>query len=201
MAKRAYDLGSRAESMAATRRRILEAAEGLFVPAWFDDVTIADVARAAGVSSQTVVNHFGSKEQLYRAGVLELVGPRIEEVRGRAVPGELRSVVETVCADYEESGDGTVRLVATAARSAELAGVVAMGRASHRAFVERCFARWLDGMPAAEQQRLVVLLTALLDVATWHQLRRVEGLTPDETCAALLDAVGAQLDRVAAPAP
>jgi AcrR family transcriptional regulator len=48
-----------------TRARILEAATRLFVEHGFDTVRVADVARAAGVSSVTVFNHFPSKEDLF----------------------------------------------------------------------------------------------------------------------------------------
>lgn len=48
-----------------TRARIAEAANGLFIEHGFDGVTVADVARAAGVSSVTVFNHFPTKEDLF----------------------------------------------------------------------------------------------------------------------------------------
>ncbi|SDH17834.1 TetR/AcrR family transcriptional regulator [Klenkia brasiliensis] len=48
-----------------TRARIAETASGLFAEHGFDGVTVADVARAAGVSSVTVFNHFPRKEDLF----------------------------------------------------------------------------------------------------------------------------------------
>lgn len=55
---------------ADTRARIAEHASGLFLEHGFDAVTVADVARAAGVSSVTVFKHFPKKEDLFldRAG-------------------------------------------------------------------------------------------------------------------------------------
>jgi len=47
-----------------TRERISQAATRLFVDRGFDAVTVADVAREAGVSSVTVYNHFPRKEDL-----------------------------------------------------------------------------------------------------------------------------------------
>jgi len=41
-----------------TRSRILEVANRLFLERGFDTVTVAEVARAAGVSTVTVFNHF-----------------------------------------------------------------------------------------------------------------------------------------------
>jgi AcrR family transcriptional regulator len=49
---------------AEQRDGILAAAFGLFSQRGFDEVRMADVARAAGVSRATVFNHFGSKQGL-----------------------------------------------------------------------------------------------------------------------------------------
>lgn len=189
MTKRTYDLGSRAEAMRLTRERILDAAEELLSGQWFDEVTLADIGRAAGVSTQTVVNHFGSKVQLYLAGVAERVGPSIDAVRSKVVPGDLDSIVEVTCEDYERTGDGTVRLIATASRSTELAVVVEGGRASHRAWVEHCFGPWLEGMPPDQRTHHVLLLATVLDVSTWNTLRRIEGLSQAATARALHDLI------------
>ena len=48
-----------------TRARIREVANGLFIEHGYDAVTVAEVARAAGVSSVTVFNHFPRKEDLF----------------------------------------------------------------------------------------------------------------------------------------
>ena len=48
-----------------TRARILEVAHSLFLDRGYDAVTVAEVARGAGVSSVTVFNHFPRKEDLF----------------------------------------------------------------------------------------------------------------------------------------
>ena len=48
-----------------TRRRIAGVASRLFLERGFDAVTVAEVAKAAGVSSVTVFNHFPRKEDLF----------------------------------------------------------------------------------------------------------------------------------------
>jgi AcrR family transcriptional regulator len=50
---------------AQTQARIAEAANRLFLDRGFDAVTVAEVAREAGVSSVTVFNHFPTKEDLF----------------------------------------------------------------------------------------------------------------------------------------
>jgi AcrR family transcriptional regulator len=180
MARR-YEMTGRAAAMQRTREAILDAAVDLFTPAWFDEVTLADVARVAGVSQQTVVNHFGSKIGLYLAGVSERVAPALAELRSQAVPGDVASIVETAVTDYETSGDGTFRLVAIAGRTPELDQVVEGGRQAHRAWVEHVFAPQLKGLRGKRRERTVVLLATSLDVLVWKGLRRDQGLGPQET--------------------
>ena len=180
MARR-YEMSGRAAAMQRTRESILDAAIELFGPAWFDEVTLADVARAAGVSQQTVVNHFGSKIGLYLAGISERFAPVVAELRAHAEPGDVGSIVDTVLADYETSGDGTFRIVALAERIPELEQIVEGGRASHRAWVEHVFATQLKGLRGNLRERTVVLLATTLDVLVWKRLRRDEGLSVDET--------------------
>ncbi|MGW7531673.1 TetR/AcrR family transcriptional regulator [Amycolatopsis sp. NPDC054798] len=48
-----------------TRARILEVANRLFLERGYEAVTVAEVAREAGVSSVTVFNHFARKEDLF----------------------------------------------------------------------------------------------------------------------------------------
>ena len=63
---RRYRSTLRAEQAQETRRRIRAAADTLFLEQGYRDVSMDDIARAAGVSRQTVFSAFGSK-----AGVLK----------------------------------------------------------------------------------------------------------------------------------
>jgi len=55
------------------RIRIVDAARRLFANHGFDEVTMAEVAAAAGVARATVFNHFGSKHALVEAITEEAV--------------------------------------------------------------------------------------------------------------------------------
>ena len=48
---------------------IIEAASELFITQGFDGVSMEAVARAAGVSKQTVYSHYGNKDALFQAAV------------------------------------------------------------------------------------------------------------------------------------
>lgn len=77
-----------------TRAKIAEVAARLFLERGFDTVTVAEVAREAGVSSVTVFKHFPRKEDLYLDRSDEAVQLLRSAVRDRApgldVPGSLR---------------------------------------------------------------------------------------------------------------
>ena len=64
--KRRYDSTRRDEQARETRERIIRAAHDLFVVQGYGRTTIADVARAAGVSPETVYATFGNKATLLR---------------------------------------------------------------------------------------------------------------------------------------
>lgn len=69
-----------------TRARILEVATRLFLERGYDTVTVAEVAREAGVSSVTVFNHFPRKEDLFLDRAADAVELLRSAVRDRA-PG------------------------------------------------------------------------------------------------------------------
>lgn len=174
----------RAAAADATRQRILTAAAELFLEGWYDDVTIAKVAKVAGVSGQTVLNHFGSKEQL----AAEVHGRLSDELRSRRYtpePGEVRGAVEAIVDDYEITGDSTMRMLALEEKVPALVPLIASGREGHREWVATMF----------QAPGLVPELVVATDVYTWKLLRRDQGLSRDDTAAAMLRIVEALLER------
>jgi AcrR family transcriptional regulator len=67
------ETGLRERKKQQTRELIAESARRLFAERGFEAVTVADVARAADVSAQTVFNYFPTKEDLvyWRLGTFE----------------------------------------------------------------------------------------------------------------------------------
>ncbi|WP_280502119.1 TetR/AcrR family transcriptional regulator [Nocardia farcinica] len=195
MATRRYDMSARGRAREQTREAILDAAVARFGDAWYDEVTLADVAAEAGVSQQTVVNHFGNKIGLYTAALAERAAPAIVAERDRAIPGQVDSVIETVTRDYERTGIGTWRLVVLADRIPELMSVVAGGRRAHREWIERVFAPQLRAAEDADREQVVTLLATVLNVTTWYTLRHEADLEPGAAAEHLRALVTAVLTR------
>jgi AcrR family transcriptional regulator len=80
-------VGLRERKKEETRRRIAETARELFVERGFDEVTVAEVARAADVSQKTVFNYFPTKEDLFYWRMESFEEELLAAVRDRA-PGE-----------------------------------------------------------------------------------------------------------------
>ncbi len=80
----AAELPLRERKKRATRQRISDIATGLFVERGFDAVTVAEVARAAEVSTMTVFNYFPRKEDLFLDRIPEAIEMFTAAVRGRA---------------------------------------------------------------------------------------------------------------------
>ncbi|MFI6519183.1 TetR/AcrR family transcriptional regulator [Spirillospora sp. NPDC050679] len=79
--------GLRERKKRETRTRISDIATGLFVTRGFDNVTVADVARAADVSVNTVFNYFRTKEDLFFDRQADIVEQAADALAGRR-PGE-----------------------------------------------------------------------------------------------------------------
>ena len=88
---RRYSMALRDEQLAATRRRILDAAGRLFTEHGYLATTLAAIAEAAGVSVQTIYNLVGGKPALLKTVLdVTLAGddepmPIAERPMGRAV--------------------------------------------------------------------------------------------------------------------
>jgi AcrR family transcriptional regulator len=176
---RPYSQTNRADAVAATRDRIAAAAAALFLERPYEDVTLAEIARGAGVSHQTVLNHFESKE-----GVAWAVAASFEvetmTARDAAVPGDVASVVEVLVGEYEHMGDANARWAATSERLGSLAEMVDRARAQHHRWLEQKLGSALPD-DRATRKRVLNALHAATDVYTWKLLRRDLGLSRAET--------------------
>lgn len=184
---RQYTMGTRGAQVAETRERIARAAMALFFEEAFEDVTLAKIAEGAGVSHQTVLNHFESKEGVV-LGVVEIMRDETMGARYEARPGDVRSAVRALVGEYERMGDANVRWAATSERLGDLAALLDDARASHQAWLVDMFGEQLPRTPAA-RRRAVNALHAATDAYTWKLLRRDLRLSRTETEKTMADLV------------
>lgn len=183
---RSYTQTTRAATLVATRDRITSAAHELFLVSAYEDVTLAAIAKAAGVSHQTVLNHFDSKLGVVLA-VAEQLGTETADVR-HAEPGDVAGAVAALVGDYERMGDANFRWTAAAERFPELAELLDGARATHQQWITEMFG---EQMPSAAPARgaMLVALHAATDVYTWKLLRRDLKLTRSATEETIVDLV------------
>jgi AcrR family transcriptional regulator len=170
VSRQTYTMSARADAMTATRERIVRAALTLALEQAYEDVTLTAIAQAAGVSHQTVLNHFESKEKV-AAAAAEVLSRETLAARQKAVPGDYAAAVAILVAEYERFGDANARWAMSSERLGSLTPLLDEARAGHQAWLERIFS---DGLPkaSAPRRRAIHALHAATDVYTWKLLRR-----------------------------
>lgn len=191
---RSYTMTSRADAVASTKERIATAALELLMERRFGDVTLTDIATAAGVSHQTVLNHFESKEGVAFAAA-DLVVASTNDARSGVTPGDTVGAVRRLVADYEQMGDANARWAMDVEHLGSLAPLIEQARHSHRAWLEAAFEPYLPA-EAKARRRVVNALHAATDVYTWKLLRRDLGVTRAETERTMVRLVDGTLGRL-----
>ena len=186
--KRGYRMGARAEAAAETGRRILRATMELYTERFYDQVSLEDVAERAGVTVQTVLRRFGSKEELISAAAEE-ERRRVRSQRDRAPVGDVAGAVKVLVEAYEEHGDRYLRLLAQEERVPAFRSITDTGRAHHHEWVERVFVPLPAERTGPERERLLAQLIAICDLYFWKLLRRDLGLSREQTGLAITEAI------------
>lgn len=187
--KRTYTMGARAEAVEQTRRRVIQALIDLAGERPFAEISLDDVASAAGVSVQTVLRRFGSRDALFAAG-MDAAMEAVEQER-RTPPGDVGEAVRIVVDHYEQRGRGTLLLLAQEGHDDLARKATELGKAMHRDWVRDAFA------PATEAEAVLDLLVVATDVYTWKLLR----LDRDHDRALTERRMRALVDAVLASAP
>jgi AcrR family transcriptional regulator len=94
----------RARRRAELRQQLSDTATALFLERGFEDVTVADVARACGVTEKTVFNHFPKKEELLVDRWPDLIA-QVSEQLGDPSRSPLSAVLEVLDRELEELTD------------------------------------------------------------------------------------------------
>ena len=169
MATRTYTQTARAAATDRTRRAILDAVQEVVLEDGRYDVPLDGVAERAGVSTRTLLRHFGSREGVIEAGFADAQG-RVSRER-EPVPGDVAANLARLLDHYERVGDGVARMLAAADRFPLARRITEEGAAFHRAWVEAAFADDLRGLDEADREHRVALLATVTDLHVWNLLR------------------------------
>ena len=191
---RRYAMGARAESAAATRERILEAAAAAMRRHFRPAVRLDAVAADAGVSVQTVLRIFGSKSRLLDE-VTEIATREVAAEFAGLQAGDVTGVVSAYLSHYEKVGDLVARNIQDE-QDPDVHAFVEHGRAAQRAGIGEQFAPFLDPLSPPERRRTVDALVVALDVYTWKRLRRDMGRSRRDTETTIRCLVTAILEAV-----
>ena len=191
--------GLRERRKQETRQAISNIATHMFVDRGFDEVTIAEVADAAGVAKMTVTNYFPRKEDLVldRAEAIER---HLADVIAARAPGE--SMLAAIRRDYAAAvarADVTLGLSSPAFAAMILGSPVLVGRV--REMLDRREQLLGDAIATEAgtdnpQQRLVAVLLASVHrvLAAEASRRSLEGQPREQICAVLADAATRAFD-------
>lgn len=170
---------------ASTREVLLDAAADAVLSGGWQRARMADVARAAGVSRQTLYYEFGSKERLAEALALR-EAQRYADGVDAAREGVEASPAEAVRASVEftlrEAADNPlVKAVLTDDAGGLLPYLTTRAEALHAAAAERCAADLLAHWPALPQDDVRLVADVVTRLVVSHLV--LPGGRPDEVAA------------------
>ncbi|HEX3691927.1 MAG TPA: helix-turn-helix domain-containing protein [Solirubrobacteraceae bacterium] len=192
--RRPYRQVARAQATEQTREALLDAANAELASDGFAGTSLEAVASRAGVSKQTALRHFGSKEGLV-AALLRRTGSVVPRERADAPPGDVRAAVAGLMRHYENWGEGVLCMLGAEAHVPLMHHITDRSRELHREWVTRMFEPQLSALDARSRDRRVAQLTALCDVYMWKLLRRDMGLARAEVEESLVEMIERLLEE------
>lgn len=191
--KRPYRMGARADAAAATGERILDAADTVFDQGPIDEFTLNAVAERAGVTVQTILRRFGSRNGLL---IATLGRTALRMGRDRRSPGDDPAAATAMLIDhYDRFGDRILRLLVAEEGNRALHAMVSSGRTYHRRWCEKAFRSTLADLDGGPRERRIAQLVAITDIYTWKILRRDRRLSNKQTKLAVWEMLEPLLER------
>jgi AcrR family transcriptional regulator len=196
--RRKYELKKRADEMAATRRRITEAAVGLHGTVGPARTTLSEVARRAGVQRHTVYRHFPTDAELFAAcsDHYFTANPWPDHVAWRSIGDpqqRLARALDELYAYYER----TEPMFSNVLRDVELVDAVRPTLAPLEAYLAEAAEILAAGWPTRGRRRqvLAAALRHAVDFRSWRSLAAESRITRAEA----VELAGALVVAAAAP--
>jgi AcrR family transcriptional regulator len=201
--QRAYKQVARAKAQEQTRETLLQAATEQVEQDNWPQTSLEAVAGRAGVSKQTVLRHFGSKQGLLDA-VIRRTSSLVVKERNEAPIGDVPGAIANLMRHYERYGDIVVRMLPYRDAMVRVMGsesrnslmrAVDYGHEIHEEWVSRTFEPQLADLDRRTRERRLAQLVAVCDVYVWKILRRDIGLDLEQVEATLVELI----ERLVAP--
>jgi AcrR family transcriptional regulator len=187
-APRPYIQVARARAQERTRDSLLDAAEREFFAGLWERASLEAIAANAGVTKQTLLRHFGSKEGLLEQAMLRSYN-LVREQRFAAPTGDVAGAVENLLEHYEQWGEKALRIGAVDAGCEAITKLGRDARQLHYDWIDHAFGSPLSRFRGNGRGRRRAALIALCDVNTWRLLSHDLGLSRAEVRATLVQAI------------
>lgn len=191
---RSYRQVARAEAQRRTRESLLDAAEREFFDGRWERASLESLAASAGVTKQTLLRHFRSKEGLFEQAMARGYA-QVSAQRLSAPRDDIAGAVENLLDHYEQWGERSLRIGALGGGTGLLEDLSRDARQLHYGWVQHAFGVWLGRLRGRRRARARAALIVLCDVHTWWLLSHDLGLDRAEVRGTLIDAVEALLEE------
>lgn len=195
---RSYHSPLRERQTRQTRQLLLEAAADEIVSNGQREMTMAAIAKRAGVSERTVYRHFPDRQALLD-GLTEWVDAEITDRLGRSFEDsddftleELIEQARRVFVTMEEIGKPAEAMVI----ASQAGGPQAHRHIRRSRMFEELFDRELAHVPPSLRRKAFAVTRELFGSQTWFALTRELGLTAEEAGDAVAMAIGSLLADV-----
>lgn len=169
-----YTQVARADAEARTREALLDAAEATFFEADWNRSSLVSIAERAGVTKQTLLRHYESKDGLLRAAY-ERAFSRVEAQRLAAPQGDVPGAVTNLLDHYYELGD-RARKLGTVDQDALGLDVGTRARRLHYDWIDHAFGGAIARAPKSTRDQVRRSLIVVCDVQSWAILAHDLGL-------------------------
>jgi AcrR family transcriptional regulator len=158
-----------------TRDALLDAATNEFFEGDWQKASLESLSARAGVTKQTLLRHFGSKDGLLMQALLRGAA-QMRDQRWSTPTEDVAGAVDNVLDHYEAWGERSMRVGAWQSGPTMLAMLSHGARQFHYDWVEYAFAPWLEHLSGDARVQRRAALIALCDVQVWWILSHDLGL-------------------------
>jgi AcrR family transcriptional regulator len=187
---RPYAQVARAAAQNRTRTALLDAADEAFFAGSWEQTSLTEIAVAAGVTKQTLLRHFGSKDGLAVQAATRGQA-KVRDQRWSAPTDDVPGAVDNLLDHYDEFGGRALKIASGLASlgGGEMKDIGRTARQLHYDWVDHAFGAWLRGTRGKTRARQRAALIALCDVQTWWLLSHDLELARPEVRATLILAI------------